>query len=419
MLSRFYIKNFRSILELDISFANPHDSAFGNGNNEWSKTGPFPRPCVPCLAIYGPNAGGKSSIIEAFLAFKDMLGGDPCRDHYNPNRLYLNSRDADTEMTMEWADDTAAYRYTVRYGRENFNYEAFEINGKLCYLIKREQTQFSALATATYPQELLHTIFETECADHERLYLPVLVGRLPGLHQVLTKAYRRLYSTLHVHRTAEIPLQSAFDELFALAADTEEKEMQRQEVLDWVQRLDIDIEQIKYNTEKVDFGDYKRFLMSNHYELAFTPDGPQALHVETLHRDQTGALIPFGLKEESQGTQILMKLCCLMLVVLKQGGILVIDEIDRSLHPMLLKSIVRTFKRQKQNPHNAQLIFSTHTTDLLEQGILHPAEIGIISKSRAQGTTFTRLVNFKGVENTADYREPFSDGKFGGIPYPY
>src|SRR5439155_9785576 len=88
----------------------------------------------------------------------------------------------------------------------------------------------------------------------------------------------------------------------------------------------------------------------------------------------------FDYFDESQGTQKLFSLAGPLLDIIKNGKVLVIDELDRSLHPLLVRQIVRTFQDPVQNERGAQLIFSTHDTTLLDSQFLRRDPVWLTEK---------------------------------------
>src|SRR5205085_905297 len=86
--------------------------------------------------------------------------------------------------------------------------------------------------------------------------------------------------------------------------------------------------------------------------------------------DSTMNSLPISFDRESRGTQILFGLAGAIVKILIKGGILVIDELDSSLHPLMAIEIVKMFNNPKTNPQNAQLLFNTHDTNILEFGEL-------------------------------------------------
>ena len=126
-----------------------------------------------------------------------------------------------------------------------------------------------------------------------------------------------------------------------------------------------------------------------------------------------GMTADFELPDESQGTQKLFALAGPLWDIVNRGSVLVIDELDRSLHPLLVRQIVEAF--QSQSPSKAQLIFSTHDTSLLDGKLLRRDQIWFAEKNREQSSNLVALSDFSPRKNEA-LESGYLSGRYGGIP---
>ncbi len=140
---------------------------------------------------------------------------------------------------------------------------------------------------------------------------------------------------------------------------------------------------------------------------------------KTEHRDGEMNEILFSLDEESEGTRRLFSLISMMLASLSSGSVLVIDEIDVSLHPIVLRALVSLFCDTRYNTTNAQLICSAHNTDLLDAPFLNDDEIAIFEKTRKKGSVIERLSEKERGRNPVSRRAVYLKGGYSGIPFPY
>jgi len=110
------------------------------------------------------------------------------------------------------------------------------------------------------------------------------------------------------------------------------------------------------------------------------------------------------------------------LYALKTGGVIFVDELDRSLHPLLMRELVMLFKKRIYNPNGAQLVFTTHNTDILDDSILRLSEIALVRKNLHNGTMIRRLVDLKNegedIRNVTNFRKQYLEGYYSGIPHP-
>ena len=123
----------------------------------------------------------------------------------------------------------------------------------------------------------------------------------------------------------------------------------------------------------------------------------------------------FGYNLESKGTRTLISLLIPALEALSTGSLLVVDELDTSLHPDLAKAFVSLFKRESSNPHGAQLIFSTHDVTLLGSDSIQQDEIRLTDKGRDGASRFTPLTDFR-LRSRDDIEKAYRAGRLGGVP---
>ncbi|MFP4102278.1 AAA family ATPase [Coleofasciculus sp.] len=139
--------------------------------------------------------------------------------------------------------------------------------------------------------------------------------------------------------------------------------------------------------------------------------------VKTIHRTMDSEqLIIFNLEDESEGTKRLFELAETLLDVLHNGrSSLIIDELDRSLHPVLSTELARMFNNPDINKNQAQLIFTTHDTSLLDREIFRPDQIWFTEKDKSM-TKLYSLVEFQPCEDES-LQKGYLKGRYGAIPF--
>lgn len=121
--------------------------------------------------------------------------------------------------------------------------------------------------------------------------------------------------------------------------------------------------------------------------------------------------------QESEGTKKIFALAGPILNTLSRGSILLIDELDARLHPIMTRRIVKLFNSKEDNPNNAQLIFATHDTNLLDNTIFRRDQIWFAEKDEFGSTDLYSLSDYKDVRNDALFGRDYLSGKYGAIPY--
>lgn len=154
---------------------------------------------------------------------------------------------------------------------------------------------------------------------------------------------------------------------------------------------------------------------------------PTTGKIETVKSEQREVLLPvfhhtapagsavFDLVDESEGTQKLFSLAGPLFDILQRGQLLIVDELDRSLHALLVRHLIAMFQNPDVNTGGAQLIFTTHDTSLLDGDLLRRDQIWLTEKDADQSSRLYPLSDFSPRKNEAIERGYLS-GRYGGVP---
>ena len=427
MLSSFFVQNFRSILELKLDFAYGERKA-PNGYLE-QEIIPFieggdKRRVVPCAAFFGANASGKSNLLKAFDALKRLVGaGGPLPELFEPN--LLNRKFAETTFALEFCLGGECFEYRVVFDATSIREESLRKNGKVLFAILALQSAFAPeIAAGTYSAEKLADILRVECSDGEGRQTKPFLHRIglgyPGLNADLKQAFLYCRDRIVFYSNEQPILLPAAVEVLASVMGGD-KTAALLEITDIVRRLDIDIAAIDITQREVAANE--PIGPGNVIRIDQQTGARHAFQIAATHRDVAGALVLLDfIKHESAGTQRLAGLIGLILHALKTGGVFMVDELECSLHPLLMREIVLLFKKRRHNPKGAQLIFTTHNTDILDDSILRVSEIALVRKNTANGTLVRRLVDAKNegedIRNVTNFRKQYLAGFYAGIPHP-
>jgi len=133
-----------------------------------------------------------------------------------------------------------------------------------------------------------------------------------------------------------------------------------------------------------------------------------------IHQTADGKEVEMAFVNESDGTRRLIDYMPLFYAVTNEDKVYVVDEIERSIHPILIKSIVE--KLSQSEDASGQLIFTTHESGLLDQDIFRPDEIWFAQKDADQATQLYPLSDFN-IHKTANIENGYLNGRYGGIPF--
>lgn len=440
MLSYFTIQNFKSILAMKLDF-NYAEKKAPNGYREM-KMLPFlqgegSQRFVPTMALYGANASGKSNIIQAFSTFKNIIADGLTPQSFNPNKLHAEF--ALTSFELEFYLDGIAYVYFISHDQKKIQTETLSVDDNILYAITPKEQQFIPISSEVYTVTKLKEIFTVECLDEKKNqvkpFLTVLGEGFMGLSDTVSAAFLYISKKMDVYSTVRPSFSSCLDRL-SNSTNQEKLEEAFDKIVSILKKLDIDIARMEHSRNNLIDKDY--FLSSipisipprpglfKDYSSHLTPIPQRPCMpyeysdtIHSYHIDSQGNEVEFDFEEESEGTKRLSCLLGMLLFALEHGNVVIIDELALSLHPLLTSELVKLFKDKRYNTNNAQLIFTTHNTDILDNDLLRISEIGIVNKTIKKGSTIKRVSDFEGVRNVTNFRKQYLHGTYTGIPFPF
>lgn len=192
--------------------------------------------------------------------------------------------------------------------------------------------------------------------------------------------------------------------------------------------LDLGFDDIKITKKTFDPNDLPKDIPETLLkELMTDLEGKTAVHAKTLHRkfndkNEFVSFEEFDLRnQESSGTNKIFNISGPVFDVLSDGGVLIIDELDASLHPLLTLAVTKLFNSDEHNPKNAQLIFSTHDTNLLCYGNYRRDQVFFVEKDEFGASDLYSLVDYsengKKIRNDRSFEKDYIQGRYGAIPY--
>ena len=181
--------------------------------------------------------------------------------------------------------------------------------------------------------------------------------------------------------------------------------------LDFLQKADFNIEDYK-----VSVVDVPQEFIANIPDFIFKtlPDKIKGYQVAFKHKDSDEFL---AFEEESLGTQIIFTLIPFLAKALNNKKILIIDELDRSLHPFLVEYIVEMFNNSEINKTGTQLIFNTHDTNLLDLNILRRDQIWFTEKDSKTGISDLYSLSDFSVRKQENVGKGYMLGRYGAVPF--
>jgi uncharacterized protein len=349
-------------------------------------------------AIYGANASGKSNLIRAISFVHNFIlnsaVGKRVKDPID-TEVYKLSKDTETEPSyfeIIFVIGMTRYRYGFEVDRHSVKSEWLyqTLRTKETELFSREGKEIKVSSKFREGKEL------------------VLKTRANALFLSVVSQFNGDIATAIMNWFYELVIISDLDDEIAYSDMTDEvmlEEYDKQELINLVTSLDLGIENLKLIETPID-GEEHAF----EYEIKTT-------HWKYDSDDKKLSLEQFDIdKEESAGTQKLYRLSGLLINVLHEGSPLIVDELDARLHPLITGAIVKLFNSPKTNPNNAQLIFTTHDTNLLSSNLFHKDQIWFAEKNRYGATDLYSLVEYK-IPEQSSFEQDYIAGKYGAVPF--
>ena len=427
MIKSFTVQNFKSILDLTLDFSYSEGKA-PNGYEEM-ETLPFlelvknkkkPIRLVPCMALYGANAAGKSNIIYALYTLKTIIYNG-IENLYTPNKL--NYKYETTTFILEIYIKNILYKYELQYNNTTILLEIFLVVNKKIYSINNGILEAKKIITTTYDTKKLKEIYQVECCNADKMqqktFLHIIAKNYAGLNKFIYDFAAYINLNVQILGHPDFPVIAGLDMLEKYCG--QDKQQAFNNIVNILRKFDFGITKMKFEegliAENIRDGLNKQNING---ELFVRDNKLYTNKIYSYHKDINNNEVEFDFrKEESLGTNILAGLLGPILATLDLGSVLCIDELERSIHPLVLREIIKMFKSKRYNKNNAQLIFTAHNTDILDDDILRVSEICFTSKNIEDGTVIRKASSFKGIRNVNNFRKKYLHGEFAAIPYPY
>lgn len=139
--------------------------------------------------------------------------------------------------------------------------------------------------------------------------------------------------------------------------------------------------------------------------------------IRTAHRVRdTDAAVEFNMEDESNGTQRFFALAGPVVDALEKGALLVVDELDCSMHPLLARKLLELFQSESWNPKGAQLIFTTHDTSLMQPALFRRDQVWLVGKDTSGASRLRSLYDYRKPRSTESFQRNYLAGRYGALP---
>lgn len=433
MLIRFQVKNLYSFEEetefnllTNDSEHLPHHKKHCNGVD-----------FLRLSAIYGANASGKSNFVRAIGLLQNIVKKGKIIDEVSDYKFKL-SGEALTKpisLAIELLSNSKMYYYTLTFDQKKI------LNETLVETFKDKEDRIVFERSLTNERQEIPFIESEVKNEKERMFLELLSDKLLSkdellltfLSQKYPNEYADIDNVFEWFSDVLIVLNSNF-KIRGIAHKFDKHDSIVKFVNTFIPTLSTGIQRIEVQKKEIqgDSDDMKHLKdnIKNDQEQLFTNTNPDtgeeitfvmeendkifAKRIFTEHLDKEGHKVFFPFGWESDGTKRLLEYTPLINGVINAEVVFVVDEIERSIHPMMIKELIR--KISSDTSAQGQLIFTTHESCLLDQEILRTDEIWFTQKDKGGATHMYSLSDFN-ISNTANIEDGYLNGRYGGIPF--
>lgn len=356
---------------------------------------------LPVAVMYGANSSGKSNVLKALKAMRDVLLNSV---RLNPNdrldaepfSLDLTSSEEPTSFEIQFTLNNSKFRY-------GFDYTAEAIIAEWLYEKRPGEREFELFLRSGSEFNISKTRFAE------------------GIGKQVATPPNRLFVSLVAQLNGKVS----------------------QSILDWFSNIEYmsGMDGKGYAGKTLDMiyegkngsNEVLKFLGNvnlgfSAIEITKDSKGENSIEAKAVHNvfNSDGYIIkkisfPIDIME-SEGTKKMIDIAGPIFDAIVNGKILIVDELDAKLHPFLTRKIINLFMDKSVNINNAQLIFATHDTNLLNIQYLRRDQIWFTEKNRADSTDLYSLVEFRDeagnkVRNDRNIEKDYINGRYGAIPF--
>jgi uncharacterized protein len=435
MLLRFGVRNHRSIRDYQqISFiaSSLKDSEDGllrigaeDAKSENFESAGSKINVLPVVAIYGSNAAGKSTILKAFEFFTEAVVHSHSRTARNtgtpfaPFLLNEYSKDEPSHYDADFVIDGVRYHYGFTLDGKHFLSEwLFSFN-----LDSKRQTR-SVLFHRDVNNEAEYYFGKMLKGDNKRTSKSTRANSLflcsaaQNAHPQLSEIYSYFAEKISTRLEQMHSPSVLTHQLVAYFGDNKKRKSVAFEFLKAAEIgiADIDFSEVPYEEDTQQLLTEVESIIKKHFNA---PDETISIKSKTeakvWHLGENSKGYSIELENESSGTLALLQILGPVFTKLKDGGILVVDELNICLHPLVSKELIKLFSSPLTNPGRAQLIFSTHDTGMLANGVLRRDQVWFVEKDKEGASSIYPLSDFK-IRASDNFEKGYKDGRFGAAP---
>ena len=347
---------------------------------------------LPVGVLYGPNGGGKSNLLEAFaclvsLVVKPIVGLEKTR---NPIILQQQAAREPFLLDKESRHEQTAFQVFFRVKNKEYQY----------YLSLKDEIVYEALHWKNIGGRKTGTVFER---DGQKIELGQSISKASINREVNPKMPYLSFLAINYSIPVIVEVQEWFESCII------------QNYANPITEAQILLTQ----------GSMEKSIVRALNDMGVDLTGyrfDEEMHTLYTQRTIGGEMFELPFSDESDGTKKLISALPVLLLALREGRLIVIDELDAKLHPKLLRYIIMLFKNPAVNQYGAQLLFTSHDMSTMKNTVFRRDEIwfaaeGAQHQSQIYSLCDIRQEDHTRIKNTAAYDKQYLEGRYGADPY--
>jgi len=374
------------------------------------------------VGIYGANASGKSTVIEALKTLSKLVEDsakttDPWSPipGIEPFALDPTASKEPTAFSLVFVNEGVRYEYRLAATSSLVWHESLRSFPKgaerLWFIRNWSESEEKHIFTPESPSGMARNKDIESRTLSNMLYLSKAIAEnrseLAPVFQWITNHLRFL----------DLGARTNLDKAFTIHKLQSNDPEKSEAILDLLRHADIGIAGANIYEDDIDekHVEMMRHILSEKQFAKFTDE--KQMTAELLHSTADGSALALPWKSESTGTQRLFALTGPWLDILENGYTVCIDELETSLHPHIVRELLKIFYSAEHNPNNAQLIFTTHNPLLLDtNSLMRRDQIWLTDKDRAGKSHLYPLTDYKPRKGESLVRG-YMAGRYGGVPF--
>ena len=418
MILEFSITNYRSFLTTQsLTLTANTATELQEENTFVSPVSNLPR-LLRSAVVYGPNAAGKSNLVQAIAFMKRFVLSSAKESQEGekidatPFLFNLQSSQKPSEFEVLFIQDGIRYQYGFAVNPE-------KVTGEWLF---------------AYPEGRAQKWFERNYDPETQRETWYFGPKFTGHRKVWQEATRSnalfLSTAIQLNNEQLKPVFRWFDKTLVVLGEREriapvfstgecEEAEKKNKILKFMNAADLSIIDISLEKKKFSMEDLPPDMpQSIKKEIAEDLKGKKLTRLLFMHpSSDNGEDVALDFDEESAGTRKLFTLAGPWLDVLDKGLVFFMDELDTSLHPLLVRFLLSLLHNPETNRHNAQLIFATHDTTVLDQTLMRRDQVWFVEKDEENATRLYPLSDYKPRKGEA-LQKGYLYGRYGALPFP-